>query len=90
VGYRERTYNQEGVMQLYPLDSEQWTPEQWTTFRDCYGTPHLNETFTFIGDDMCNDGTGDCLWDGMSRRCACGNRRVYWCFDYNIVYPETY
>ena len=30
----------------------------------------------FDGNDFCDD---DCLgWDGESRRCDCGNRRVYW------------
>lgn len=23
----------------------------------------------------------DCGWDGLSHRCNCGNRRVYWEFD---------
>ena len=34
--------------------------------------------FQFNGDDWCHDGEGDCSWDGESRRCNCGNRRVYW------------
>jgi hypothetical protein len=32
----------------------------------------------FRGDESCNDYEGDCSWDGVSRRCACGNRRVEW------------
>ena len=32
----------------------------------------------FNGDENCNDFDGDCMWDGESRRCFCGNRRVYW------------
>lgn len=31
--------------------------------------------FEFSGDDNCEDCSG---WDGESRRCACGNRRVSW------------
>jgi hypothetical protein len=36
----------------------------------------------FVGDENCNDYDGDCDWDGVSRRCECGNRRVYWTTDY--------
>ena len=32
----------------------------------------------FGGDENCNDFEGDCWWDGESRRCDCGNRRVWW------------
>jgi hypothetical protein len=31
--------------------------------------------FSFSGDDFCEGCDG---WDGVSRRCACGNRRVGW------------
>ena len=31
--------------------------------------------FSFSGDDSCEDCIG---WDGVSRRCECGNRRVSW------------
>ncbi len=34
--------------------------------------------YDFDGDEYCNDGNGDCSWDGISRRCECGNRRVSW------------
>lgn len=36
------------------------------------------EYYDFDGDEYCNDGNGDCSWDGISRRCACSNRRVTW------------
>ena len=35
----------------------------------------------FSGDDTCNDFDGGCEWDGESRRCNCGNRRVSWTTD---------
>ncbi len=47
----------------------------------------------FSGDDYCEDCLG---WDGSSRRCQCGNRRVYWVtgdchrFDKPYVYAEAY
>jgi hypothetical protein len=31
--------------------------------------------YSFVGDDFCDDCNG---WDGSSRRCDCGNRRVCW------------
>lgn len=40
-----------------------------------------NGTVEFTGDENCNDFNGDCCWDGESRRCACGNRRVEWTTD---------
>ena len=47
-----------------------------------------NIWFDFYG----NEGCGDCAgWDGESRRCQCGNRRVYWVYDgFGQVYPEVY
>jgi hypothetical protein len=33
------------------------------------------ELHSFYGDDYCEDCGG---WDGVSRRCECGNRRVEW------------
>ena len=39
------------------------------------------DEFYFNGDEYCNDGDGDCTWDGVSRRCDCGNRRVSWDYD---------
>jgi hypothetical protein len=33
----------------------------------------------------------DCnTWDGLSRRCSCGNRRVYWHWEYGGWSPMTY
>ena len=31
--------------------------------------------YRFDGDETCEECPG---WDGLSRRCECGNRRVYW------------
>ena len=43
----------------------------------------------------CNDWIGEdeeeCTgWDGLSRRCECGNRRVSWIKEYGIVYAVAY
>ena len=34
-----------------------------------------NGCVEFDGDEYC---IGNCSWDGVDRRCACGNRRVCW------------
>lgn len=48
-----------------------------------------DEYFEFDGNDNCEDCLG---WDGVSRRCHCGNRRVCWtmseCKTY--VYAEAF
>lgn len=43
----------------------------------------------FDGDEFCVDCKG---WDGESRRCDCGNRRVDWTVsdDDSYVYPEVW
>ena len=42
----------------------------------------------FEGDDYCQDCSG---WDGKSKRCECGNRRVCWSKDWaGDLYPEAY
>jgi hypothetical protein len=47
-----------------------------------------------VNDDNCNDGAGNCYWDGVSRRCGCGNRRMYWARDGEgddmTVYPSVH
>lgn len=57
----------------------------------------LSESNTFVdfnGSDNCENCKG---WDGSSRRCQCGNRRVYWTSDDNAdfflnphIYAEAY
>jgi hypothetical protein len=44
---------------------------------------------SFDGDEFCEGCRG---WDGMSRRCDCGNRRVEWVTfdDDSGVYAEAY
>jgi len=42
---------------------------------------------SFGGDDNCEDCFG---WDGESRRCSCGNRRVSWEFEGNFKNPYVY
>lgn len=41
---------------------------------------------SFSGDDYCEECAG---WDGVSRRCECGNRRVYWekCWNFDYENP---
>lgn len=49
--------------------------------------------YSFGGDDSCEGCFG---WDGVSRRCYCGNRRVDWtkdwAFDFRdpVIYGEAY
>ena len=40
----------------------------------------------------CNDFSDNYCsgWDGVSRRCNCGNRRVDWVWENNILYAEAY
>lgn len=51
------------------------------------------ELHSFAGDDNCENCGG---WDGVSRRCECGNRRVSWTtgwghsFEKPMVYAEAY
>ena len=45
----------------------------------------------FVGQDSCayawdSDDTPCAGWDGYSRRCNCGNRRVYWVVDGDWAY----
>ena len=48
-----------------------------------------NTWFDFYGNENCDDDC--CGWDGQSRRCQCGNRRVDWAYDgFGQVYPEPY
>ncbi len=49
--------------------------------------------FDFGGDSSCNDGEGNCNWDGIDgNRCCCGNRRVTWVLseDRTAVSAEAY
>lgn len=71
-----------------PEGSDKWSDEQWAIFRRCY--PEPSGDFSFDGDNDCNDGSGDCSWSGESRRCECGNRRLYWCFEGDFVFPEVF
>jgi len=44
------------------------------------------EMYEFDGMN-CDDCDG---WDGVSRRCSCGNRRVYWIWDKSVLYAEAW
>ena len=52
-----------------------------------------DEGISFSGDDNCENCSG---WDGSSRRCDCGNRRVGWergyghSFKTPSIYAEAY
>ena len=54
--------------------------------------PYLDESeqFSFDGDGTCNDCNGDCSWDGIDRRCNCGNRRVSWAQEHGQWVAEAY
>jgi len=44
----------------------------------------------FDGDENCGE-YGECGgWDGESRRCNCGNRRVYWEMGYGCTFRDMY
>ena len=74
-----------------PYGSEEWSEDEWRVFNTRHPDFEKGDRmYAFDGDDMCNDGLGDCWWDGESRRCSCGNRRVYWWFEGEWVYPETW
>lgn len=45
---------------------------------------------SFDGCDGGYDGTECPGWDGLDRRCECGNRRVYWTIDGDYAYPDVY
>lgn len=77
-------------MTFVPYGSENWAPWQWEVFKKCYPDADDRDSFDFDGDYDCNDGAGKCSWSGETRRCSCGNRRVYWYFDGNFVYPDPY
>jgi hypothetical protein len=42
----------------------------------------------FSGDENCNNRCRG--WDGRSRRCDCGNRRLSWEYNGGYIYPEAY
>jgi len=55
--------------------------------------PGDGEWMEFEGDDTCEDCRG---WDGVDRRCDCGNRRVSWVtgdfhsFKSPVVFAEAF
>jgi hypothetical protein len=42
-----------------------------------------------LGDDW-NNGVPCTGWDGLSRRCNCGNRRVSWIVEGEFAYGEAH
>lgn len=61
------------------------------------GEPKLLECIPALWDRVTRDGPfacgcGECgLWDGLSRRCECGNRRVAWRWVPGVGWgPEEY
>ena len=52
-----------------------------------------DDLIEFVGSnckDFDDDMVWDCEWDGYSRRCVCGNRRVCWNWENSILYAEAY
>jgi hypothetical protein len=49
------------------------------------------EMFSFFGGN-CEEITDRACdgWDGISRRCDCGNRRVEWIWEYGAWHGEAY
>ena len=45
------------------------------------------QLINFSGDDNCENCNG---WDGESRRCSCGNRRVSWTQGYGFSFENPY
>jgi len=56
------------------------TPEMRTKFEEQILPLLLDDDFESFGFEGENCDTS-CGWDGMSRRCHCGNRRVSWVYD---------
>ena len=57
--------------------------------------PAVYDAIPFNGqncdDAKYNEDDPDCMgWDGYSRRCTCGNRRVSWVFDGDFAYGEAH
>jgi hypothetical protein len=62
-------------------------PDLFSSFRENV-LPRLVEGDDFaFGGQNCDDCSG---WDGISRRCNCGNRRVEWVNDHGHWYGEAY
>jgi hypothetical protein len=55
--------------------------------------PDADSFVEVLGADSCDDAWDDdnsCPgWDGYSRRCGCGNRRVYWAVDDDWAYAAA-
>lgn len=45
------------------------------------------DMISFDGDEYCEECAG---WDGESRRCECGNRRVYWEAGWDVTFKNMY
>ena len=58
-------------------------------YDDHYDPDELIEFDGWNCDDWNEDGYCE-GWDGISRRCCCGNRRVDWVWENGILYAEAY
>jgi hypothetical protein len=53
--------------------------------------PDASSCVGFDGDDTCAWNDNVCTgWDGYSRRCECGNRRVSWEVDFKYARAVAY
>ncbi len=60
---------------------------------DYYIKIHLkgNSLFDFSGHNCNNYEDQECIgWNGKSKRCECGNRRVMWVFEDGSLYAKAY
>lgn len=75
----------------YGLDEDVFTDED---VRMIHGWVE-SDTYVLFDGQNCNDwldpDEADCLgWDGHSRRCDCGNRRVSWVKQFGYVTPQAF
>lgn len=82
----------EELIKALPESELRWVaehrPEMFLSFRESI-LPRLvdEDDFDFNGQN-CDNCSG---WDGVSRRCNCGNRRVEWLFsESGFWYGEAY
>jgi len=61
------------------------------TYYDKHMTPSHDDPFFEFEGWNCHDWDDGCSgWDGFSRRCECGNRRVSWEWDMGMLYGQAY
>lgn len=89
VAYLEANGKQAGK-DFTPGEAEEKADEMACEVEVGKAVAHLRENkahTAFSGDESCEDCEG---WDGESRRCSCGNRRVSWVFAGDFESPSIY